>query len=47
MLQHMEDILVDKEQLLKFCNQVIIDLLFLKMLMSLLNVVTGVKEQET
>ena len=47
MLQHMEDILVDTEQLPRFCNKVITGLLFLKMLMSLLNVMTGVKEQET
>ena len=39
--------LVVKEQLPKFCNQGIIGLLFLRMLMSLLNVVTGAKGQET
>ena len=47
MLQHMEDILVDTEQLPRFYNQVITGILFLKMFMSLLNVVTCVKEQET
>ena len=47
MLQHMEDILVVTEQLPKLCNQVIIGPLFLKMLMNLLNVVTGVKGQGT
>ena len=47
MLQHMEDILVVIEQLLKFCNQGIIGLLILKILMNLLNVVTGVKGQGT
>ena len=46
-LQHMEDILVVTEQLLKYCNQVITGQLFLNMLMSLLNVVTGAKEQRT
>ena len=39
MLQHMEDILVVTEQLLKYYNQVITSQLFLKMLMNLLNVV--------
>ena len=43
MLQHM----VDAEQQQKFFNQVIIGPLFLKIHMSLLNVVTGAKEQET
>ena len=47
MLQHMEDILVVTEQLLKYCNHIIIGQLFLKMLMNLLNVVTGVKGQGT
>ena len=47
MLQHMEDILEATEQLPKFYNQVIIDPLFLKILMSLLNVVTGVEERGT
>ena len=44
MLQHMEGILVATRQLLKFCNQVTIGLLFLKMLMSLRNTVIGDKE---
>lgn len=43
----LKDILVVIEQLPRFCNQVITSLLFLKMLMSLLNVVTCVKGQET
>ena len=47
MLQHIEDILVVTEQLLKFYNQVITSLLFLKMLMTLLKVVIDVKEQGT
>ena len=47
MLQHMNDILVVIEQLVKYCNQVITGQLFLKMLMNLLNVVTGVKGQGT
>ena len=47
MLQHIEDILVVTEQLLKFCNQVITSLLFLKILMNLSNVVTGVKGHGT
>ena len=47
MLQHMEEILVVTEQLLKYCNHVITGQLFLKMLMNLLNVAIGVKGQGT
>ena len=47
MLHHMRDISEAIEQLSKFYNQVITGPLFLKILMSLLNVVTGAKKQET
>ena len=47
MLQHIEDILEAIEQLPKFYNQVVIGPLYLKMLMILLNIVTGAKEQGT
>ena len=43
----MEDILEATEQPPKFYNQVITGPLFLKMLMSFLNVVVGAKGQET
>ena len=47
MLQHMEDISEATELLPKFYNQVIIGPMFFKILMSLLNVVTDAKRQET
>ena len=47
MLQLMEDILEAIEQQPKSYNQVISGRPFLNMLMSLLNVVTGAKEQRT
>ena len=44
MLQYMEDIIEATKQLPKFYNQVITGCLFLKILMSLLNIVTGANE---
>ena len=43
----MVDVLEDTRQYENFFNQVITDPLFLNMFISLLNVVTGAKEQET